>query len=109
VCRRRSFRGIGADAVSLARTGEDLRDPGARPYWNGGPYDDSEAQGDLIFAGDKLPEKDVFNTKRKKFVLNGGERECYDDSGVTACGRDATGQFYGEILNTWKLTLKRVK
>ncbi len=42
-------------------------------------------------------------------MLNGSERECFDDSGVTACGRDATDQFYGEILNTWKLTLKRVK
>jgi len=48
-------------------------------------------------------------------VANVGTSTCNEvpagliDSGVTACGRDATDQFYGEILNTWKLTLKRVK
>jgi hypothetical protein len=90
--------------------GDELRNVFSNcPYWNGGPYDASEAEGDLIFAGDKLGEKDVFDTTKKKFVLNGSERECYDDTGVTTCGRDAADKFYGEILNTWKLTLKRVK
>ncbi len=90
--------------------GEELRNAFQNcPFWNGGPYDEAAAEGDLIFAGDKLLEKDVFNKNKKKFVLNGAERECFDDSGITACGRDATDQFYGEILNTWKLTLKRVK
>jgi hypothetical protein len=90
--------------------GDELRNAFQNcPYWNGGPYDASEAEGDLIFAGDKLPEKDVFNAKKKKFVLNGSERECYDDSGITVCGRDASDQFYGEILNAWKLTLRRTK
>lgn len=102
-------QGWGQQVVS-GGGGDELRNAfGNCPYWNGGPYDAASAEGDLIFAGEKLLEKDVFNKKKKKFVLNGGERECFDDSGITVCGRDATDQFYGEILNTWKLTLKRVK
>lgn len=102
-------RGWGDTAVSTG-TGDELRNAFQNcPYWEGGPYDDSEAQGDLLYTQEKLPEKDLFNAKRKKFVIDGSQRECFDDSGITACGRDPEDRFYGEILNTWKLTLKRVK
>jgi hypothetical protein len=96
-------------AVVSDGSGDELRNAFQNcPYWEYGPYDDAAAQGDLVFVQEKLTPKQLFDAKRKKIVLDGSERECYDDSGITACGRDASDQFYGEILNTWKLTLKRV-
>lgn len=77
-------RGWGDTAVSTG-TGDELRNAFQNcPYWEGGPYDDSEAQGDLLYTQEKLPEKDLFNAKRKKFVIDGSQRECFDDSGITA-------------------------
>ncbi len=101
--------GWGQSAISTGG-GDELRNAFMNcPYWEGGPYDDSEAQGDLIFAQEKLAPKRVFDKNREKIVIDGSVRECYDDTGISACGRDPEDLFYGEILNTFKLTLKRVR
>jgi hypothetical protein len=78
------------------------------PYWNGGPYWHSAAEGDIEPVDEPLKEAKLFDRKSKKIVVHGGDVNCFDESGFTVCGQEA-GPFKGKIVTAWKLTLKRVK
>jgi hypothetical protein len=78
------------------------------PYWNGGPYWHSAAEGDIEPVDEPLKEAKLFDPKDKKIVVRGGDVNCFDESGYTVCGQES-GPFKGKIVTAWKLTLKRVK
>ncbi len=98
------------DATSWDPGFEELRNMFSNcPYWQGGPYTHSTAEGDLESADVKLKEKQLFDAKgRKKIVLHGSSSDCWQEDGLAICG-DETGSFRGQTVTAWTLTLKRVK
>jgi hypothetical protein len=76
------------------------------PYWNGGPYRHSAAEGDIEPVDEPLKEAKLFDPKSKKIVVHGGN--CFDECGFTVCGEEA-GPFKDKIVTAWRLTLKPVE
>jgi hypothetical protein len=96
-------------AADHSGNGQELRNVFMNcPYWNGGGYGHPPAEGDLESIDEPLKEKTLFDSSKKKIVVDGSATNCYDQSGWTSCGYEE-GEFRGKIVTTWKLILKRVK
>jgi hypothetical protein len=78
------------------------------PYWSGGPYWDSTAEGDIEPVDEPLKEAKLFDPKQKKITVHGGDVNCFDTTELAYCGQEE-GPFRGKVVTAWKLTLTRVK
>jgi hypothetical protein len=79
------------------------------PSWQNVPYSHDTAEGDLDAADANFKESKLFDASGpKKIVLHGSQNDCYEEAGFTSCGLEE-GPFRGHVINTWTLTLKRVK
>lgn len=67
------------------------------PFWSGGPYA-PETEAGLLPALEKLPARTLFDTRRKRIVVDFGTTRSY-----------AQGAFSGKTIVTGKLVLTRTK
>jgi hypothetical protein len=96
-------------AADASGSGTELRNVFSNcPFWIDGGYGHAPAEGDLESVDEPLTEKTLFDSSKRKLVVDGSDTNCYDQAGWTPCGSEE-GEFRGKIVTTWKLTLKRVK
>jgi len=90
------------------------------PFWWGGPGGSWEeevdvAAGNLRAVTVKLPERKLFDPRRRRFVLKGSQVTCFEWAEDIRCGFDPEanprdgGVFYGTMQTDWTLVLSRVK
>jgi hypothetical protein len=78
------------------------------PFWTGGPGIARVTEGSLMKLDEPLRESALFDRKRKKIVVHGGDVNCFDQTLYSACGKES-GPFRGKVVTAWTLTLRRIK